>query len=135
MEKVMSSGNTLLLIFRLHFTKPLPVRENRFDLVLSLYTGRVAKACGSYIRWGGLLLTDNHHHDATDAFEDDTLSFVGSIKNHKGKYYLSEKEPGQPLETNRKRKRPKRYLRRTSSGYEYIEDECYYLFQRTKTTH
>ena len=112
------------------FSKPLPVRENQFDLVLALFTDGVAKACKPYLKPGGLLLTNNHHNDAVEAAQDDELALTGMVEMQKGKYRLLDREAGEELKIRDQESQSKRYLRQTSRGAEYIENECYYIFQK-----
>jgi len=114
------------------FTKPLPVPLDEFDLVLGLYTGGVVKACRSYLKIGGMLLTNNHQGDALEAARDQELALVAAIKLHKGKYRFVDGEPGERLQAEARGKRTRRYLRRTSRGEEYIDRESYYLFERIR---
>ena len=114
------------------FTQPLPVLENQFDLVLALFAGGIAKACRSYLRMGGLLLTNNHQNDAVDASEDNQLVLLAIVQKHQGKYRLEEKKPGESPKFKSQARRPKRYLRQTSGGLEYIENESYYIFKRSR---
>jgi hypothetical protein len=113
------------------FTKPLPVRKNQFDLILALYAGGVSNACKSYLKRGGFLLTNNHHNDAVEATRDRELALVAIVQKRQGKYRFLEREPGELLKIRNQYTRTKRYLRQTSSGVEYIENESYYIFERT----
>jgi len=117
----------------LDFTEPLPVPENQFDLLLALFTGGVSKACKSYLKPGGLILTNNHQHDAVEASQDEELILIAIIQKRQGKYQLKDIEPGEHLRINSQTNQSKRYLRQTSSGVEYIESESYYIFRRIRS--
>jgi hypothetical protein len=112
------------------FTKPLPVRKSQFDLILALYAVGVSKACKSYLRMGGFLLTNNHQNDAVEAIRDRELALVAIVQKRQGKYRFVEREPDELLKIRSQDSRAKRYLRQTSSGVEYIENESYYIFKR-----
>jgi len=112
------------------FTKPLPIRNGQFDLILALFTPGVSKACRSYLRPGGLLLSNNHRGDALDAVRDDELVLLGVIEMRRGMYRLVKASPGALPERERRASRPKRYLRQASGRVEYVEGEKYYLFER-----
>jgi hypothetical protein len=113
------------------FTTPLPVPKNQFDLILALYTGGVSKACRSYLKIGGLLITNNHQNDAAEATQDNELALIAIVQKRQGKYRLV-KEPSESLRIKNRASQSKRYLRQTSSGVEYIENESYYIFKRTR---
>ena len=59
------------------YTKKLPMRENQFDLLLSLFAGKISENCTAYLKQGGFLLTNNHHGDAVDASKNTALTFLG----------------------------------------------------------
>ena len=114
------------------FTRPLPLIENQFDLLLALYTHGVAQACKSYLKMGGYYLSNNHQHDAEEAFQDDALALSAVVQKHQGKYRGVDFDPLHPFEVSKRASQSKRYLRQTSQGVEYIENESYYIFRRVK---
>lgn len=115
------------------FTKPLSVRQGEFDLLLALYTGGVAKACKTYLKIGGLLLTNNHQNDAAEAAQDDEFSLSAIIRMRGGKYRYVDAKPGEYLRSRSQESRSKRYLRRISDGVKYIENESYYVFKKVRS--
>lgn len=116
------------------FTTPLPVARNQYDLLLALFTGGVSQACQGYLKIGGYVLTNNHQNDAIAAARDQELSLVGSIRKSGKQYQFVEREKTEGLLRSRQdHRRSKRYLRQTSSGVEYIENEVYYLFKKVRT--
>lgn len=113
------------------FTKPLPIPQNQFDLLLALFTGGVSKACSSYLRKGGLLLTNNHQSDAAEVIQDNDFDLIAMVQKHQGKYRFVENETGELLKIRGQTNQLKHYLRQTNGGLEYIENELYYVFRRT----
>jgi SAM-dependent methyltransferase len=114
------------------FTKRLPIHKRQFDLILALFTPGVSRACHSYLKSGGLLLTNNHRGDAVDAARVDELVLLGVIEKRVGKCRLEKAEPGALSEAERRASRPKRYLRQASDGVEYVEEEKYSLFEKVR---
>ena len=114
------------------YTHPLPLPQNQFELIFALYAGGVSKACKPYLKVGGLLLTNNHQNDAVEASQEDELALIAVVQIRQGKYQLIDKEPGETLKIRSQASQSKRYPRQTSRGGEYIEDESYYLFKRTR---
>jgi len=51
-----------------------------FDLLISLSSGFVSQACGSYLKKSGLLFVDNEHYDASMAYVDPKFHLVGVFK-------------------------------------------------------
>lgn len=114
------------------YTQPLPVSENQFDLLLALFAGGISKACKSYLKVGGLLLTNDHQGDAAEAANDEELTLTASIENHQGKYRFVEPLPVKFQDFKSPKRHSTQYLRQTSRGFEYIENERYYLFKRIR---
>jgi hypothetical protein len=114
------------------FTRPLPLLENQFDLLLALFTGGVSPACKSYLKLGGYYLTNNHQDDALIAFQDNALALIAVVQEQQGKYRGVDFDPRNPFKVEKRASPCKRYLRQTNQGVAYIENESYYLFRRVK---
>jgi hypothetical protein len=114
------------------FTQPLSLRENQFDLLLALFAGGVSRACKRYLKYGGLILTNNHRGDAIEAANDRELQLIAIVRQRQGKYRLEALEPGMTVKIAGAVGPSNRYLRQTSSGAEYIENERYYLFRKVR---
>lgn len=112
------------------YSQSLPVMEAKFDLLLSLFAGGITKACAKYLKPGGLLLTNNHQGDTVNAVNDPNLRLKAVVRFQKGSYSILEKGlneieiPVQKLNNN--------YLRQANNGVEYIENELYYVFGRSR---
>lgn len=110
------------------YSASLPLMDGRFDLLLALFAGGISAACTRYLKIGGILITNNHQGDAADAARQDRLAFKALIRFNKGKYHLEEGIPDK-----RKITTPKlssRYLKQTSRGLMYTENETYQVFTR-----
>lgn len=115
------------------YTQPLPLRTNQYDLLLALYAGGISRTCADYLKDGGLLLSNNHRGDALEASRTAELSMAALVRFRKGKYRLEALDPEKPPsipETGQ----ASRYLRNTSRGVEYVDDETYYLFRKTQSS-
>lgn len=112
------------------FTQPLPLPQNQFDLLLALFTRGVSKACRIYLKKGGLYLTNNHQQDVVEAFRDNEFTLIAVVQEHQGKYQFSDIDLSEPFKVSSHTRQSKRYLRQTSGGVEYIENESYYIFRR-----
>ncbi len=121
-----------LQFIRGDFEAPLPIRKGQFDLLLALFTPGVSKACHSYLKEGGLLLTNNHRGDALDAARDARLVLVGEIARRAGRYRLMVTGPEGLVGVAGRANRPRRYLRQGSGSLEYVEGEHYYLFKLSR---
>jgi hypothetical protein len=112
------------------FTQPLPLAGSRFDLLLALYTGGVSKACTSYLKVGGVLVTNDHQDDALEAAQHSGLARIGVIGKQGDRYAFGSADPGEGLQRRAGRRR--RYLRRARGGFEYIDEERYHVFRKVR---
>jgi hypothetical protein len=111
------------------YSQPLPLMEGKFDLLLSLFAGGITRSCTQYLKTGGLLLTNNHQCDALDAVNNPNLKLKATVRFQKGNYSIREEGLSEiriPAQS-----RNNKYLRQASQGAEYIENEMYYLFERS----
>ena len=111
------------------FTDPIPVRRSEFDLLLSLFTGGVAKSCHPYLKSGGLLLTDGFHGDAADAVRTGVFEPAAAIAFRKGKYAWTDWPEGR-TQNPPGAGRTKRYLVRSADGLTFRDEETYLLFRK-----
>jgi len=110
------------------YSTPLPLMDGSFDLLLALFAGGVSTSCVRYLKTGGILITNNHQGDAVDATRDDRLERKATIRFNKGSYQLEEETLDEKKYTNRKLS--SRYLKQTSHGMVYVENEIYHVFRR-----
>ena len=115
---------------RQDYSQSLPLMEDAFDLLLSLFAGGIAHSCAEHLKPGGLLLTNNHQSDAMDAVNDGRFKLMATVRFQKGQYVILEdsvKEGTIPTQ-----KINSKYLRQVDQGAEYIENETYYVFERSR---
>lgn len=122
--------STYIRFIRQDYSRSLPRMGGKFDLLLSLFAGGIARSCARYLKLGGFLLTNNHQGDALDAANDQNLKLTAVVLFQKGSYSIVEdglseiRIPGH--------KSNDKYLRQASQGVEYIENEIYYVFERLR---
>lgn len=114
---------------RQDYSKPLPVMEAKFDLLLALFAGGISQSCKHYLKRGGLLISNNHLNDAAEALEDNELHLISVIKFKSGQYASSE--GGMDAIRIPVHKSYNNSLRPTNANVEYIDKETYYVFERT----
>ncbi|MBN1782926.1 class I SAM-dependent methyltransferase [bacterium] len=109
----------------LDFTQDLSLRDNSFDLLISLYAGGIAASCHRYLRPGGLILTNNHHDDAGEAARSPVFGLAAVI-HERGKqvrisgddledYFIPRTNPSRKERTGRP---------------EYTKNADYYVFRK-----
>ncbi len=68
------------------FNAGLPLSEQSFDLVVSLFSGPSLKPALRYLAPNGVLLTNNSHADSSLAILSDSLRPLGAILHRSGSY-------------------------------------------------
>ncbi|MBZ4399483.1 class I SAM-dependent methyltransferase [Myxococcus faecalis] len=111
------------------FTQPIPILDESFDLVLSLYAGGIARACGKYLKVGGLLVTNDHHGDAADAAAEENLALVAVVKELRGKFTFSDQELDTYLVPRQATRGPR--ASRSEGRPEWTRHADYYVFRKT----
>ncbi len=110
------------------YTKPLPLHEKQFDLLLALFAPNVVQTCQQYLKTGGILLTNNFQNEALTAAAQSNFELLSLVRYQKKAYAVIEK-PEKWLNTAKKAK-TKRYLHQASAGFEYVEQEDYFVFKK-----
>lgn len=108
------------------YSLPLPLKEGTFDLLISLFAGGIARSCGTYLKRGGLLLTNNHQNDAIEAANSERFNLVATIRFQRGSYCISTGREGTKLPVQ---KLNKKYLKRAHDAVQYVENETYSVFE------
>ncbi len=110
------------------YTVPLALQREGFDLLISLYAGRVSQACKGYLDAGAILLTNNHQNDVEDIVNDAGFKCRAVIQHRRGKYRFVDGDITDFIALTRKGTKPKSYLRSTSQGAVYREGtDVYFL--------
>lgn len=112
------------------YTKELPVRENSYDLLISIYAGGITKSCKKYIKQGGIIVSNNHHNDVREALEDPAVRLEALIRRKGKKYRIDESDGDNLLKVLRDHSMPLTNLRSSGGGMEYVDNECYFVLRR-----
>lgn len=102
------------------YSESLPLRAESFDLLLSLFAGNITEFCATYLRMGGLLLT-NRHEEAVSNFK-----LIAVIRCEGGKYQIVSEADIPAKEA------VKRYLRQSHRGLEYAENTSYLILEKRR---
>lgn len=114
------------------YTKPLPIREKNYDLLIALYAGEITRFCKKYVKLGGIILTNNHQGDAEELLKDSPIAIDGLIYK-KGKAYAIEKDINDDFKDIIKRhSNNKKDMKNTSKGLEYADNQCYFALKKNK---
>ncbi|NLV89491.1 MAG: hypothetical protein GX021_09045 [Tissierellia bacterium] len=114
------------------YTKPLPIREDNYDLLIALYAGEITQSCKKYVKPGGIILTNNHQGDAEELLKDSSIT-LDSLIYKKGKKYVIEKDINDDFKHILKRHNStKKGMKNTARGLEYVDNQCYFVLKKNK---
>ncbi len=113
------------------YTKQLPLRENNYDLLLSLYAGGIIKSCVKYIKPGGIIVSNNHQNDVQQALEDSSVRLEALIRRKGKKYHIENITAEKMPKALPEHSKPLKSMKNASSGMEYVDNEYYFVFRKT----
>lgn len=111
------------------YTTPLPLADESFDLLISLYAGRVWDNCRRYLAPGGLLLANTSHGDASLAALDSSLELVAAIHARGSTYRLVTEDLGEYLVPKDPAKADPAGIRASGRGIGYTKSAFAYAFR------
>ncbi|MBN1581807.1 MAG: hypothetical protein JXA89_13970 [Anaerolineae bacterium] len=129
-EKKEYAAHSVLRFHAADFTDPVPEDKDSFDLLISLYAGFVSQHCKSYLKTGGILLANNSHGDASLAYLDPDLLFIGVVKRSGDTFRLVldgldayfQTKTGKPIDRGA--------VERTMRGAGFTKTGYAYLFEK-----
>lgn len=112
------------------YTMELPLRENNYDLLLSIYAGGVTESCRKYIKTGGIILSNNHQNDALQALNDSYVRLEALIRRKGKKYHIENCTDEKMLKGPQGHSRTLKGMKNSNSGMEYVDNEYYFVFRK-----
>lgn len=112
------------------YNSDLDLAEQEFDLLISLYAGFVSRACGRYLRIGGLLPANNSHGDAGMASIDPEFELAAVIDRRDGTYRSSSRNLDKYLIPRNGRPVTRQLPEKSGRGVGYTRSPSAYLFRR-----
>lgn len=112
------------------YTMELPVKENNYDLLLSIYAGGVTESCRKYIKTGGIILSNNHQNDALQALNDSYVRLEALIRRKGKKYHIENCTDEKMLKALQGHSMTSKSMRNSGSGMEYVDNEHYFVFRK-----
>lgn len=104
------------------FKNDLGLRRASYDLLLSLFAGKMIDYCEQYIKPGGIVLTGSFFSDNESIKEKENFKLIGLIKRKNQKYVIDYNiDKSQPSKSK---------LRQKNNTLEYIDNGCYYLYRK-----
>jgi hypothetical protein len=112
------------------YTGELPLDDQQFDLLVSLYGGVISDTCTRYLRTGGFLLANPSHGDVAMAALNPGYRLVAAITARQGRYAVRRED----LDTYLRPKKPQHVdadtVRAQQRGIAYTRTAFAYLFAR-----
>ncbi|MEQ8156658.1 MAG: hypothetical protein ABRQ25_17590 [Clostridiaceae bacterium] len=114
------------------YKEPLPLRENQYDLLISLYAEGVSSSCKKYLKPGGIILSNNHLKDVTEAMQDSSVVLTALIRKKGKKYMLFKGTEEELLKSAELTGTPKKNIVNWHHGIKYEDTECYYVLKKVR---
>ena len=112
------------------YTDPLPLADQEFDLLVSLYAGFVSESCTQHLRVGGTLLVNPSHGDAAMASIDARYRLAGIVRSRSGTYSVSDRDLDTHLVPKKDVVVTKEALHASGRAIAYTKSAFAYLFER-----
>lgn len=116
--------------FGQNYEDTLPIAEESYDLIISLFAGFVSLATKKYLTKGGLLVANDSHGDASMANLDPELKFIGVLFEKDNKLILSRDELQSFFKPKGNKIISKELLLETNKGPKYILAADHYVFEK-----
>ena len=114
------------------FNSDLPLPQNSFDLVISLYSGPSLEAALRYLAPNGVLLTNNSHADSSLAIVSDSLRPLGAILHRSGSYSITTETIDEYFQFKSPSKVSQEYLMTQGRGAALVRPSFAQLFVKVR---
>lgn len=104
------------------FTKKLPLLENNYDCLISIFSGKQIEYCEKYLQSNGIVIT-------TSLFSDDKYLFQSSKYRFEEAFQV-KKDKIKNIDDNIKVKTKVSKLKKQSDGFIYEDNETYYIYRK-----
>ena len=112
------------------YTSDLGLPDGSFDLLVSLYAGFVSRACGRYLRPGGVLLVNSSHGDVAMASIDPQFQLAAVVNKRSGDYAVTEANLETYLIPKRDIAITEKTIEASGRGVPYTKSPFAYVFLR-----
>ncbi len=111
------------------YTSRLPLPTERYDLLISLYSGFVSEYCTRHLRPGGLLLVNPSHGDTAMASLEPRYRLVAAVTSRDGKYAVRHDDLDTYLTPKRATEITRGSLHASNRGIAYTKPAFAYVFE------
>ena len=110
--------------------RDLQLKEQSFDLLISLYAGFVSEHCTRFLRIRGTLLVNSSHGDAAMAALDPRYSLSGVVVSRDSRYSVRTGDLAEYMIPKRPVEMTREMLHNQGRGIAYTKPAFAYLFTR-----
>ena len=109
----------------------LPLDDERFDLLVSLYTGPALDHVTRYLAPGRVLLANSSHGNVALAALDDRYELIGAVESRSGAYRVVDERLERYLVPKKDVEITADMIRASGRGIAYTRSAFAYLFRRS----
>lgn len=127
-----AEGGASIEFHHLDYTSQLPLKDESFDLLISLYAGFISEHCTQHLKVGGTLLVNPSHGDAAMASIDPRYELTGVVIARSGSYAVRTDERDTYLHPKKEQEITVESLHAQGRGIAYTRSCFAYLFTRIR---
>lgn len=119
--------------FQQNYEKPLPLKNNSFDLLISQYAGIISETGKKYLKKDGILLVNSSHGDAAVAHLDEDFELIGVMNGSGESWRFSDSNLEHYFIPKSKKPHPtKEEIKKSGRGVGYTKSATNYVFKKIK---
>jgi hypothetical protein len=111
----------------LDYSKNFKIKENNFDLLLGLFSGKLITNFKKYLKDTGIMILNNFNNEIIEVFDDESFELKEIILGKNNNYKIENKNV-----LNKNKIIKKNNIIKSNIGIEYRDNEVYYVFKLIK---
>ncbi|WP_189609576.1 class I SAM-dependent methyltransferase [Saccharospirillum salsuginis] len=112
--------------------RSVPLDDERYDLLISLYAGFISEACGHCLRIGGTLLVNASHGDAALAALDSRFKLTAAVLSRGEHYTVTHSDLDRFMVPKKPQTVTRESIKASGRGIAYTRPAFAYLFTRVR---
>jgi len=112
--------------------RSVPLNDERYDLLISLYAGFISEACGHCLRLGGTLLVNSSHGDAALAALDPRFELTAVVLSRGERYTVTHTDLDRFMVPKKPQTITRESIKASGRGIAYTRPAFAYLFTRVR---
>ncbi|MGB6128880.1 MAG: hypothetical protein WBG30_09030 [Psychrilyobacter sp.] len=125
-------GKMILQFYPSDYTSKFEDKEQQYDLLISQYAGFISQSCKNYLKYGGILIVNDSHGDASMAYLDNEYELIGVTNQSGSSWIISDENLENYFIPKKKIEITKEYLQQFGKEVKYKISASAYIFKKSK---